>query len=107
HLRPGVSLYVDEFQHFATSDFSELFTEGRKFGVKVTVAHQYRNQLPSYLRDSTMTARTKVVFQTTPDDGREMAQLFPQEGAIRPEDINPHPVAHLLAYGSEDADVDE
>src|SRR5260370_34819293 len=22
--RPGVSLYVDEFQHFATSDFSEM-----------------------------------------------------------------------------------
>lgn len=77
NTRPGVSLYVDEFQHFATSDFSELLTEGRKFGMRVTVAHQYRNQLPSYLRDSTMTARTKICFQLTPEDGREMAHLFP------------------------------
>src|SRR5258708_18454412 len=40
--RPGLSLYVDEFQHFATPDFSALFSEGRKFGIKVTLAHQYR-----------------------------------------------------------------
>ena len=35
--RPGFSLYIDEFQHFVTSDISEMFTEGRKFGVRVTV----------------------------------------------------------------------
>src|SRR5205823_6226595 len=75
--RPGVSLYVDEVQNFATPDFSELFTEGRKFGIRVAVAHQYRKQLPSFLQDSAMTARTKVCFQTTPEDGRELAHLFP------------------------------
>ncbi len=107
HERPGFSLYVDEVQHFATSDFGEMFTEGRKFGVRVTVAHQYRNQLPGYLQDSTMTARTKVIFQTTPDDARELAHLFPGgEAAVHPEDIDPHPVAHLLAYGSEDPKVE-
>jgi hypothetical protein len=30
--RPGFSLFVDEFQHFATSDFAELYKEARKFG---------------------------------------------------------------------------
>ncbi len=106
--RPGVSLYVDEFQHFATSDFAKLFTEGRKFGVKVTVAHQYRNQLPAYLRDATMTARTKVCFQTTPEDSREMSHLFmAQEENMQPENIDPYPVVHLLAYGSENPDVQE
>ena len=95
--RPGVSLYVDEFQHFATSDFAELLTEGRKFGVRVTVAHQYRNQLPGFLRDSTMTARTKVCFQLTPEDGREMAHLFPStEATVQPDDIETDPVNYLL-----------
>lgn len=101
--RPGVSLYVDEFQHFATPDFAELFTEGRKFGMRVVVAHQYRNQLPPFLRDSTMTARTKVCFQMTPEDGREMAQVFPpQEETVSPENIIPKPVEHLLTYGSDE-----
>ena len=101
--RPGVSLYVDEFQHFATSDFSELFTEGRKFKVRLVIAHQYRNQLPDYLQDSTMTARTKVVFQTTPEDAREVAHLFPpQQETVSPENINPKPVEYLLTYGSDE-----
>jgi hypothetical protein len=64
--RPGVSLYIDEFQNFVTPDIAELFTEGRKFGVKLTVAHQFRQQLPEYLRNATITARTKVCFQLTP-----------------------------------------
>lgn len=101
--RPGVSLYVDEFQHFATSDFAELFSEGRKFGTRVAIAHQYRGQLPGFLQDSTMTARTKVCFQTTPEDGRELAHLFPStEATVQPGDIEPHPVSHLLTYAPEE-----
>lgn len=101
--RPGVSLYVDEFQHFATSDFSELLTEGRKFGVRVTVAHQYRGQLPPFLQGSTMTARTKVCFSLTPEDGREMAHVFPSsESTIKPEDIEHEPVSYLLTHPSND-----
>ena len=108
HQRPGLSLYVDEFQHFSTSDFAELLTEGRKFGVKVTVAHQYRSQLPKYLQASTLTARTKICFQTTPEDGREMAHLFPdEESVIRPEDMNAHVSQHLLDYGSDNPFVVE
>ena len=104
--RPGVSLYVDEFQHFATPDFAELFSEGRKFGMKLTLAHQYRAQLPAFLQGSTMTARTKICFQTTPEDGRELAHVFPaQEESIKPEDINAHPAEYLLTYGSDVPEV--
>jgi hypothetical protein len=101
--RPGVSLYVDEFQHFATSDFSELFTEGRKYGLRLTIAHQYRNQLPSFLQASTMTALSKVCFRLTPEDGREMAHLFPSnEATVQAEDITEHPVHYLLTHPSND-----
>lgn len=82
--RPGLSLYVDEFQHFATPDFASLFTEGRKFGVRLTLAHQFRDQLPKYLQDSTMTARTKVCFRVTPSDSNEMAREFPNQGEFTP-----------------------
>ncbi len=71
--RPGFSLFVDEFQHFATSDFAEMFTEGRKFGSRVCVAHQFREQLPDYLSRATLTARTLITFQATHDDAMKMS----------------------------------
>ncbi len=93
---------MDEFQHFATPDFNELFSEGRKFKVRLTIAHQFRGQLPTFLQDSTMTARTTVCFQTTPEDGREMAHLFPAPAeGVRPEDVSPHPTGELLARSSD------
>ena len=97
--RTGVSLYIDEFQNFSNPDIAELFTEGRKFGMRITVAHQFRGQLPAYLREATMTARTKVAFQSTPEDGRELAHLFPapSEG-VRPEHIDPHPSETLINH---------
>ena len=106
--RPGFSLFVDEFQHFATTDFSEMFTEGRKFGARVCVAHQYRKQLPDYLQSSTMTARTKVIFQTTPEDAREISRLFESQASettLLPENIDPKPVEYLLTYGSDNPHV--
>lgn len=97
--RPGVSLYVDEFQHFATPHFSEMFTEGRKYGVRVTIAHQYRNQIPSFLQDSTQTARTKVCFHLTPDDAPEMARFFSTtRKTVRPEDMSDAPAEYLMKH---------
>jgi hypothetical protein len=49
-LRPGFSLFVDEFEHFATTDFAEMFAEGRKFGVRLALAHQTRTQIPDGLK---------------------------------------------------------
>jgi hypothetical protein len=97
--RPGVSLYVDEFQHFATPDFASLFTEGRKFGVRLTLAHQYRDQLPQFLQQSTVTARTKICFRVTPGDATEMAKEFPQpEGEL---EISHRPTKELLNTSAE------
>jgi hypothetical protein len=41
--RPPFSVFVDEFQNFASSeDFSLLFTEARKFNIAATVSNQDR-----------------------------------------------------------------
>jgi hypothetical protein len=93
------SLYIDEFSQFVTEDIERLFVEGRKYGVQLTVAHQYRGQLPEYLREATMTARTKLCFRVTPEDAREMSHVFPHKQAIvRPEHVDPHPIKWLLTY---------
>jgi hypothetical protein len=74
--RPGVSVFADEFQNFATPDFDRLFTQGRKYGAKVTVAHQNRNQLLADQRESTLTARTIICLRVTPDNATELAKVF-------------------------------
>jgi len=103
--RPGFSLFVDEFQHFATPDFSEMFTEGRKFGSRVTVAHQYREQLPktatNNLQSSTLTARTKICFQLSPEDAtnRDLTQLFMKLAETRrPTDLFIHPLERIKRH---------
>jgi hypothetical protein len=101
--RPGFSLFVDEFQHFATPDFSEMLTEGRKYGVRVTVAHQHRSQVPDFLQKSTETTRTKVCFRLTHDDSQKMAHYFPSnEATVQQEDIEVHPTQYLLSHPSND-----
>lgn len=103
--RPGFSLYCDEFEHFATSDLSEMFTEGRKFGVRLTLAHQYRRQIPEFLRASTLTARTIICFRTQ-DDAKEMAHSFINgSSTVEPEDIETRPVEYLLQHGSDNKQV--
>ncbi|HUY78891.1 MAG TPA: hypothetical protein VMV29_19115 [Ktedonobacterales bacterium] len=98
--RPGVSLYIDEFQHFATDDIAELFTEGRKYGMRLTVAHQYRSQLPASLQAAPLTARTKICFHLTADDARELVAEFPDSGGqVDRNQIETHPIKYLLEHG--------
>jgi energy-coupling factor transporter ATP-binding protein EcfA2 len=38
-------VYVDEFQNFATDSFANILSEARKYGLSLTLAHQYIGQL--------------------------------------------------------------
>lgn len=48
--RPVFHLYADEFQSFATESFALILSEARKYGLTLTIAHQYLDQLPETLR---------------------------------------------------------
>jgi Type IV secretion-system coupling protein DNA-binding domain len=43
-------LYADEFHAFATDTFALILSEARKYGLTLTLAHQYLSQLPDPLR---------------------------------------------------------
>lgn len=43
--RKDFYLYVDEFQNIVTDTFENLLSEARKYGIALTVAHQYMGQL--------------------------------------------------------------
>jgi hypothetical protein len=101
--RPGYSLFADEFQHFATLDFAELFKEARKYGARITVAHQDRQNLAPEIRSATLTASTIASFQSTPADAKELAPLFfDSTERLRPEHIYPDPLRYLRLHEQPD-----
>jgi hypothetical protein len=70
-------LYADEFQTFADERFSELLAEARKFGLSLTLAHQYTSQLPiSVLQGVLGNVGTVVAFRGGPHDAETLAPLF-------------------------------
>ena len=67
-------LYVDEFQSFATSGFSLILSEARKYGLNLTLAHQYLDQLPDNLRDAVFgNAGSMIAFRTGAQDAPVIA----------------------------------
>ncbi|MFH1218516.1 MAG: type IV secretory system conjugative DNA transfer family protein [Candidatus Peregrinibacteria bacterium] len=43
--REDFYFYVDEFHNFATDAFAEILSEARKYGLNLTIAHQYMGQV--------------------------------------------------------------
>jgi hypothetical protein len=77
--RHPFALYVDEVQDFASAPipWDELFAQGRKYGLSLTVAHQNLSQLPRELRDVILAnARSKAVFALSGADAKVMERLF-------------------------------
>jgi len=79
------TLYIDEFQNFATKDIARMLAEARKFGLELVLAHQRPGQLLNSdsaeerdLWSAVMqTARTKVVFGgIAPDELEDIAKLL-------------------------------
>ena len=51
---PPFMLYADEFQHYVTDSVATILAESRKFGLGLTLAHQYLGQLTDTVRDAVL-----------------------------------------------------
>jgi hypothetical protein len=73
-------LSVDEFQHFGTDSFAALLAESRKFGLSLTLSHQYLQQLPPGMVEAVLgNAASLGVFRVgAPDAGRLVRELAPR-----------------------------
>ncbi len=70
-------LYVDEFQNVATQTFLNFFSESRKYGINITVSHQYLGQITPKMRDTIFgNAGTLVSFSLGAEDAERMAKEF-------------------------------
>jgi hypothetical protein len=70
-------LYVDEFQNFTTLMLANMMSELRKYGVGLTLAHQYMHQLePEILHAVLGNAGTLISFRVGPEDASVLAKEF-------------------------------
>ena len=70
-------VYIDEFQTFTTLSFVNMLPELRKYGVSLTLAHQYLHQLDSDIRHAVLgNAGTLISFRVGPEDASVMATEF-------------------------------
>ncbi len=76
-----VSVYIDELQDYLSlpTDLSDALAQARGLGVGMTLAHQYRDQLPLEIRSGIdANARNKIVFGLNIKDAKDMAAMAPE-----------------------------
>ncbi len=74
-------LYVDEFHNLMTETFENILSEARKYGICLTVAHQYMGQLLPKVQQAVLgNTGTTIVFRVGGEDAvklePEMAPIF-------------------------------
>lgn len=96
--RRDFTLYVDEFQNFATETFATILSEARKYRLSLTMANQYISQLligdgNTRLRDAVFgNVGTLLSFQVGSDDAEILSLQF--EEVVTPKDILSLPKYH-------------
>ncbi len=79
-----VSLYIDELQDYLSlpTDLSDALAQARGLGLGLTLAHQYRDQLPPDIRAGIdANARNKISFGLSAKDAKDMAAMAPELSA--------------------------
>ena len=94
-------LYADEFQSFATDSFALILSEARKYGLTLTVAHQYLGQLPETLQVAAFgNVGSMLACRTGASDASIIAEQLGLGGADALLDLPNHAAwARLLAGG--------
>jgi hypothetical protein len=79
-------LYVDEFQNFATSSFTKILSEARKYKLGLTLANQYITQIDEDVMAAIMgNVGTITCFNVGAKDSEIMYKEF--GGTLAPEDL--------------------
>lgn len=76
-----VEIYIDELQDYLSlpTDLSDALAQARGLGIGLTLAHQYRDQLPINIRSGIdANARNKIVFGLNSKDAKDMAAMAPE-----------------------------
>lgn len=100
---PPFYLYLDEFQNISTDTISVILSEARKFGLSLTVAHQFISQLYPKIRDAVFgNVGSMAVFRVGPDDAdflaKQLAPVFTASDVLRIPNFSAY--VRILAHNS-------
>ena len=79
-----ISVYIDELQDYLSlpTDLADALAQARGLGVGMTLAHQYRGQLPPEIRAGVdANARNKIIFGLNGTDAKELSAHAPELSA--------------------------
>ena len=86
HERKPFFIYMDEFQSFTTLMLANMMSELRKYGVGLTLAHQYVNQLDPDIRHAVLgNVGTVIAFRIGAEDAPLLVSEF--QPSVMPEDL--------------------
>lgn len=72
--RTPVYLYIDEFQNYTSETIEEIFSESRKYGFHLTVAHQNTGQLLGKMKDLVFSnTSVKIVGRNNTDQLKKLS----------------------------------
>lgn len=70
-------LLIDEFHNFTTEAFASILSESRKYGLHLTLAHQYSKQLPERVLDGILgNVGSILAFRVGSHDAKLLAEEF-------------------------------
>lgn len=93
--REPFRLYVDEFQNFATDSFSDIFSEARKYGLSLVIAHQYMNQVSDQLMDAILgNVGNMAVFHVGSSDAKLLAPNI--DSSLTPQTLVEQPLYNFV-----------
>ncbi len=74
---PPFYLYIDEFQNITTDSIVSILSEARKYGLSLTIAHQFIKQIQENIRDAVFgNVGSLCTFRVGSDDAQELEKLF-------------------------------
>ena len=84
--RKHFSLYIDEFQNFATDSFAVILSEARKYNLSLIVANQYISQIEETVQNAIFgNVGNLIAFNSWNQDAEILAKQF--KNKVTAEDI--------------------
>jgi hypothetical protein len=83
--RRPFSIYCDEAHKLTTDTLEDMIAESRKFGVNLTLAHQFLNQFNLSQRDALSSVGTTIIFNVDINDARYLVKDL--QGKVKPNDL--------------------
>lgn len=89
-------MYLDEFQQVVRLpiDLADMLAQARGFGLGLTLAHQYLDQLSPEIKAAVLgTTRSQLIFQVENSDATELAPRFTPLTRDDLTNLGPHEIA--------------